>query len=95
MGVKLRPRRSDDIVIGYTFLCPGCKYDHTFYVQGDVTWKFDGNMESPTIHPSLLCDASTPERRCHLWVKNGQIQFLQDCHHELKGQIVPMVDVDE
>lgn len=29
---------------------------------------------------------------CHSWVKEGQIQFLSDCSHNLAGQTVPMID---
>ena len=35
--------------------------------------------------------------RCHSFVRDGQIQFLDDCSHPLKGQTVPLpewVDVD-
>lgn len=31
---------------------------------------------------------------CHLFVINGQIQFLFDCTHNLAGQIVNMLDED-
>jgi len=27
---------------------------------------------------------------CHLFVKNGQIEYLPDCTHELAGKTVPM-----
>lgn len=30
---------------------------------------------------------------CHSFVKNGMIQFLNDCTHELKGQTVPLEDM--
>lgn len=28
--------------------------------------------------------------RCHSFVRDGQIQFLDDCSHDLKGQTVPL-----
>ncbi len=28
--------------------------------------------------------------RCHSFITNGNIQFLNDCTHELKGQTVPL-----
>jgi hypothetical protein len=31
--------------------------------------------------------------RCHLFIRDGQIQFLSDCTHELAGKTVPMEDV--
>lgn len=33
-------------------------------------------------------------RRCHSFVKEGQIQFLDDCSHALKGQTVPLPDIE-
>lgn len=30
------------------------------------------------------------DRRCHSFVKDGQIQFLGDCWHSLRGQTVPL-----
>lgn len=32
---------------------------------------------------------------CHMFVRDGQIQFLNDCTHELKDQTVPMVEWTE
>jgi hypothetical protein len=32
------------------------------------------------------------ETVCHSFVRDGRIEFLSDCTHELRGQTVPMVD---
>jgi len=32
--------------------------------------------------------------RCHSFVKNGQIQFLDDCSHALAGQTVPLPPIE-
>lgn len=59
-------------------------------------WKFgfDGNMEKPTISPSVLSSYKNRESKdvtvCHLFVKDGNIQFLSDCQHRLAGMTVPM-----
>lgn len=75
----------------YMVYCPGCKYSHPI----DSRWSFDGNLEAPTFNPSLLCNAHDPQQRCHSFIRAGQWQFLSDCHHELKGQTVPMVAINE
>ena len=31
-----------------------------------------------------------PQTICHIFVRNGQIQFLSDCTHELAGKTIPM-----
>lgn len=33
------------------------------------------------------------EHVCHLFVKDGQLEFLGDCTHELAGKTVPMVEL--
>lgn len=72
------------------FHCPGCGHGHAYFVP---RWQFNGSMETPTFTPSLLNFRDNAERRCHLHVTDGKIQFLNDCWHELKGQTVPLEDV--
>ncbi len=71
------------------FWCPGCEMVH----GPDHTWGFNGDIERPTFTPSILCNANFPESRCHSYVTDGKIRFLDDCHHALKGQTVDLPDV--
>lgn len=84
-------QRCDNALIAW---CPGCKYAHPFDLS---RWRFDGNTEAPTFSPSLLCNAgiSNDKHRCHAFVRNGKWEFQQDCFHELRGQTVPMVPINE
>lgn len=83
----------------YSLYCPGCQEVH----QIDSTWQFDGNLEAPTISPSILKHGhwtGTPEDKvwspqCHSFVRNGQWEFLADSEHALAGQTVPMVDLPD
>lgn len=74
------------------FHCPGCGYGHSFEIEAPNGrgWTWNGSVEKPTFKPSLLCNPDSPPHRCHSFVTDGQIQFLSDCHHELKGQTVPI-----
>lgn len=75
----------------YGFFCPGCECGHHF-TNG---WTFNGDMEKPTVSPSLLTNANLDcptEPRCHLFIKDGRIEFLSDCTHALAGQTVEMSD---
>lgn len=75
------------------FHCPGCRYAHCYRVRGEQPlWQWNGSMESPTFSPSLLINQHDPAQRCHLFVRNGKIEFLGDCFHELKGQVIEMED---
>jgi hypothetical protein len=71
---------------GHMIFCPGCKQAHVF----DSRWTFNGDLDKPTFRASMLVNASQPEKRCHSFVTDGEIQFLDDCYHELKGKTVKL-----
>ena len=56
-------------------------------------WSWNGSVEAPTLRPSLLTNKDT-DRRCHVWVTDGKVQFLNDTKHDLKGQTIPLLDID-
>jgi len=82
--------------------CPGCESYHTPRVRagidgdpnGNSVWTWNGNEEKPTINPSILVWCDNPDIRCHSFVRDGNIQFLPDCGHKLKGQTVPLPEID-
>lgn len=66
-------------------------------------WSWNGDLEKATFSPSLLVrtgkyvpghenfdDEGHPELNsiCHSFITDGQIRFLDDCTHHLKGQTV-------
>ena len=81
----------------WVFHCPGCGYSHPFHTDAakhptHQSWQFNGDVERPTISPSLLVFKDVPLRRCHSFVRGGKIQFLNDCWHSLRGQTVEIPD---
>lgn len=73
--------------------CPACRCSHSF----NSSWEFNGDIENPTFHPSLLVrwgDEENPKRICHSYIKNGKWEFLSDCTHKLAGKTVDMVDIE-
>lgn len=79
----------------YCFHCEGCGYGHPFEVCADNTgWKWNGSLDKPTFTPSLLVWGNDESRRCHSYVTDGKIQFLNDSFHGLKGQTVDLPDWD-
>lgn len=71
----------------YTFWCKGCQATHSFDVRedgGEPTWSFNDDMESPTFSPSLNYG------RCHLWLRDGIIEYCNDCYHRYSGLKVPL-----
>lgn len=79
--------------------CPACGCLHIF----DQRWTFNGDMNKPTFSPSMLVNG-TPDMqkyinehnpRCHSFVKDGMIQFLSDCTHNLAGQTIELPEIEQ
>jgi Family of unknown function (DUF6527) len=80
----------------YAFHCPGCEGGHSIRVKGpEPCWGWNGSLSAPTFTPSILVDKDRPERRCHSFVTDGKIRFLDDCFHALKGQTVELPEWDD
>ena len=58
------------------------------------SWQFNKDYESPTVSPSLLVTNHKKNYRCHSFIREGKIQFLNDCTHKLAGQTVDLPDYD-
>lgn len=86
---KLRKVVYPDESIHYLYKCPGCGYEHAF---SPAVHKFNGDVDRPTITPSLLQSNPQNYHRCHSYITQGKIQFLPDCWHNLKGQTVDLID---
>jgi len=79
----------------YYFDCPGCGSPHMFVIGGGRGWTWNGDHKSPTVRPSILVNGNAKcvnpaAPRCHSYVTNGQIGFLNDSTHEKAGQTVPL-----
>ncbi len=84
----------DDENPAWMFYCPGCDVSHCF----DKRWTFNGDVEKPTFTPSLLIDKLTKndtQARCHSFVTDGQIRYLSDCEHGMKGKTITIPDWSE
>lgn len=78
------------------FVCPGCMGDggsglHLLPVntaQHSPSWTWDGNLDAPTLEPSILTHWGG--MICHAYLRGGVFQYLGDCTHKFAGQHVPM-----
>ena len=111
-------------IIGYIFRCPGCGDNHSLNVNNpnsNVNWNFNGDLNRPTFHPSLLVrsghfsqyhkddddcwctyNKKHPEEKvrfscyiCHSFIRDGKIQFLNDCTHEYAGKTIELPEIEE
>jgi hypothetical protein len=90
---KFAPLELSPTIEEYSFQCPGCGYAHWVRVKCPrPCWTWNGDVERPTISPSLLVNGHSSDHRCHSFITDGKIQFLDDCWHELKGQTVEIPD---
>lgn len=81
------------------FVCPGCEMYHgvwTKHQDPQRNWGFNGDMNKPTFSPSILVlyPYAGEDRVCHSFVRDGKIQFLNDCTHQLKGQTVELPEIE-
>lgn len=107
--MKSQLRTTDDHGVIYNtlaFCCPGCIESdgnsglHILPVNTEgkksPSWDWDGNLEAPTLTPSILTRTGKDrERVCHSFLRAGVFEFLGDCTHSLAGQNVPMPDLPE
>jgi hypothetical protein len=89
--------------IRHHYWCPGCDSLHGIAIRphtqdNGAGWEFTGTLERPTYSPSQLTtwnrwkgDGVEPEKFvCHTFIREGRIEFLNDCTHALKGQTVAL-----
>lgn len=59
------------------------------YAKPGNKWSFDGNLENPTLTPSIAC------RQDHFFVRNGMVEFCGDAPHANAGKTVPLPDLGD
>lgn len=100
MKIKLRIPKNKNVA-DYEFYCPACKTIHYVWTTESEMcakpWFLTGTLTKPTINPSLsvIGDIDGKQTKCHFFVWDGKIKYLSDCTHDMKGQIVDMVDIDK
>jgi len=80
--------------------CPGCRCGHRVPVTGPKAWTFNGDIQSPTLSPSVLVsyEPNPPKdrpARCHCFIQQGTIVFQSDCDHAMAGKIVPITPTED
>lgn len=95
---------SEGRIYGYRINCPGCAAagQHSAHVipTGEhiaTRWVFNGDVQRPTFSPSLHGEWEWGEQRvrsvCHSFIRDGRIEFLNDCTHPLAGQTVDLHEI--
>lgn len=82
------------------FHCPACDTEHHVGVgpSSKPSWDWNNDMNHPTFSPSILTWKrwrGKDEQRCHSYVRDGKIQFLNDCEHSFAGKTVDLPDAKD
>lgn len=103
MASKIKRDTSNGAIM---FNCPACNSTHCINFHPTRMWTVTGTDDKPTFYPSVsvttgravdptfIPQEGDPPERCHSYVTDGRIQFLDDCTHALKGQTVDLPDWD-
>jgi hypothetical protein len=92
---ELKPGSPD-----YLFFCPGCKCAHGVWTTerngNHALWGFNGDINNPTFSPSIRVQSGNKDGAtlCHSFIRDGKIQYLDDCAHELAGKTIELPDFD-
>lgn len=80
--MKIKPllKYGSSALAGYYFRCPGCMDEHHI----DLTWSFNGNVDRPTISPSVLVTGPTT-------VQNADYEWTGKYVMGANNEPIPMV----
>lgn len=77
-----------------------CGGHHWFPIKGEGAWTWNGDLEKPTISPSVSAKGGMTEdwskkiEHCHHFVRDGMIEYCGDSTHEHAGKTLPMIELD-
>lgn len=100
--IKIIDNQND--LVTAAFYCPGCNEEHNFKYYSDKNkyidpntdpWRFNYDFNKPTITPSILVTCSHINQRCHSYITDGVIKYLDDCSHFLKGTTIELSEIEE
>lgn len=78
---------------GIAFWCPACDGPHGVPTEGPGAWTWNGDVERPTLAPSLRVSAGPNGADvCHFFLRDGRIEYLGDSTHALAGQTIDVPD---
>lgn len=83
----------------YLFHCPACNFSHAIVTRPYKKrhMKFNGDINKPTFFPSVYVRHRKTGKKecCHFFITDGNIQYINDSTHHLKGQTVEIPDWDK
>jgi hypothetical protein len=79
----------------YVFFCPGCSANHVIDTTPSKKRAYhtlSGTLAHPTIRASVMSNPylTADKPRCHSFITNGEIEYLDDSTHALAGKTVSL-----
>ena len=58
---------------------------------------FNNNVNKPTVSPSIKIESHGGDKEtiCHSFIRNGFIEYLNDCTHSLAGKKVELPELEK
>lgn len=87
----------DDLNDGFLYFCPGCG---DYHFLNKRSFSLYGTTEYPTISPNVTVLGlkkrdGTIRNFCRHMIRNGKIRYYDDSEHDLRGQVVDMLPVEQ
>lgn len=78
--------------------CLGCKCFHLIHINKPnphtgAKWYFNGDFDKPSFSPSIHIKRASGITECHYFIKDGMIQYLNDCLHPYAGKTIEIPDI--
>lgn len=83
------------VVVGYD---PDYRLQSLAAGRNCPEWEWNGCFVDPTFNPSILVRKFNGDQVihvCHCFIIAGNIQFLPDSTHRLRGQTIEMLDAED
>jgi len=88
--------RHNDAASTLDIHCPGCQKIHSIPLNKNLDnsnhFFWNGNVNSPSVLPSVDINNKQPDKHCHFYLIDGKIHYLPDCFHEYQSQTVDLPD---
>ena len=83
---------SDKDPFNLAFHCPACKCSHALNTRKHLQpyWDIIVVGGKVSVSPSLLVRSGNGNTICHLYIRDGVIDYLSDCTHKMAGKSVPL-----
>ena len=75
--------------------CPACNTYHFMRIKESTrirpAWEWNGSLDTPTLSPIV----NNKSCGCYFFIRDGYIEYTDDCKHDLKGQKIELPELTD